>query len=112
VLASRGDLNEAVAHLQRAVEIDPADAEAAYDLGTLLLQHDRIEDAERVFRAVVRDRPDHAEAHNNLGIALGSQGKLHEAIEQFEQALRLKPGFADARRNLEMARRAVRPTKP
>ena len=108
VLASRGDLDEALAHLQRAFEIDPRDAEAGYDLGTLLLQGGQVDDAVSVFRAVVRERPDYAEAHNNLGIALGSQGRLPEAIAQFEQALRLKPGFADAQRNLEMARRTVR----
>ena len=91
-------------YLRRALALAPDDVPAAYDLGTLLLEAERFDEAEDALRRVVRLRPDHAEAHNNLGIALASQGRVAEARREFEAAVGLKPDFEDAQRNLARLR--------
>jgi tetratricopeptide (TPR) repeat protein len=101
--ASRGETQEALADLQRAVMLRGEDPAARYDLATLLLDTNRHGDAIDHLRIVLELKPDSVDAHNNLGIALASQGRLDDAIVHFQQALRLQPGFADARRNLATA---------
>ena len=85
-------------------QLDPTDASIHYDLGSLLLEVDRLEEAIAEFRAALQPSIRRsAKTHNNLGIALGSQGRMDEAIDQFRQALAMQPDFADAQHNLAIA---------
>jgi tetratricopeptide (TPR) repeat protein len=104
-LSSAKQYDRAIEEFRRAARLDPTGA-AAYDLGSLLLELDRTEEAIAAFRASLKQAPQSAQAHNNLGIALGIQGRLDDAIGHFEQALKIQPGFADAERNLALARQA------
>jgi tetratricopeptide (TPR) repeat protein len=102
-LASAKRYDDAIAHFRRAAELDPTGA-AHYDLGSLLLELERPDEAADAFRAALKAAPGSAQTHNNLGIALGMLGRLDEAIGEFEQALGIDPSSADARRNLALAR--------
>jgi tetratricopeptide (TPR) repeat protein len=104
-LSSAKQYDRAIEEFRRAARLDPTGA-AAYDLGSLLLELDRTEEAIDAFRASLQQAPESAQTHNNLGIALGIQGRLDDAIKHFEEALRIQPGFADAERNLATAREA------
>ena len=106
-LSSAQQYERAIEEFRRAARLDPTGA-AAYDLGSLLLELDRTEEAIDAFRASLKQAPESARAHNNLGIALAIQGRLDDAIGHFEEALRVQPGFADAERNLALARQARR----
>src|ERR1043166_7685715 len=55
---------------RRALELDPHHADARVNLGRLLVESGRAEEADTHFRAVLADHPDHATAWYNLGIAL------------------------------------------
>ena len=101
-LESVNRYDEAINEFGRAARLDPTGS-AHYDLGILLLELDRTEEAIAAFRAALKLAPRSVEAHNNLGIALGIQGRLDEAIDHFQQALAIKPDFEDARRNLTLA---------
>jgi tetratricopeptide (TPR) repeat protein len=100
---AQGNVEEALSHLRRSVELDPGNGEARYHLGTVLLESRQYDEAIEEFRAALRLLPDSVEVRNNLGVTLASQGELDEAIDLFQQALTLRPDFADARRNLTMA---------
>src|SRR5438067_1046726 len=65
-LRLHGDLDGAVAHFQRAAQIDPNLAEAHSNLGQLLLERHQPHEALAHLRAAVRLRPDFAEARNNF----------------------------------------------
>ena len=73
---------------------------AQSDLGFILWQNGKTEDAIEHMEQALRLKPDFAEAHNNLGNALFQSGRRQEAIKQYEQALQLKPDFPGAHYNL------------
>jgi tetratricopeptide (TPR) repeat protein len=73
---------------------------AQNNLGTLLAQTGRLEEAIAHLEQTLRRGPDVFETHYNLGGALAAAGRTQEAIQQFEQALRLKPDDAEAHNNL------------
>jgi tetratricopeptide (TPR) repeat protein len=76
---------------------------AQNNLGTLLRQAGKPEDAIGHFEQALRIKPDFAEAHYNLGVTLARLDRIQEAIKRYEQALRLKPDFAEAHYNLGVA---------
>jgi tetratricopeptide (TPR) repeat protein len=77
-------------------------AEAHDNLGGVLAQTGKIEEAIAHYEQALRLKPDYAEAHYNLGIALWQTGRVPEAIVQYEQALRVKPDLVEAQYNLGM----------
>jgi tetratricopeptide (TPR) repeat protein len=70
------------------------------ELGNLLLQGGRVEEAMAHYREALRIKPDFAQAHNNLGTVLLRQGRASEAIAQFQEALRLRPDATEVHTNL------------
>jgi len=86
---------EAIAHLQRAAEIDPKSAVAFSALGQALLSAGRAEDAERAFRAALQLQPD-VESAVALGFALARQKKTDAALNVFQKLLADDPGLPAA----------------
>ena len=70
------------------------------NLGTLLVDKGKVQEAIGQYEQALRLKPDYAEAHNNLGMLLWRAGRIQEVIEHFEQVLRLRPGSAEAHNNL------------
>ena len=103
LLLERGQVNEAVAHFQKALALQPDEAMAHYNFGVALVQKGQIDEAIGQYQEALRLEPDHADAHNNLGEALDEKGQTDEAIRQYQEALRLKPDHADAHNNLGAA---------
>lgn len=84
----------------RALEIDPAQADAHVNLGRLLHEAGQLEDAERHYRAALEGPPHGATAAFNLGVVLEDRGRPDEAARAYRKALTADPGFADAHYNL------------
>ena len=95
-----GKTAEAVAHFDRALQIDPDDAMAHNNLGVALWEQGKIIPAIQHYQRALRINPDYAEAHHNLGIALDDQGKVIEAIAHYHRALQIKPAYTQAHINL------------
>ncbi len=70
------------------------------NLGVILTQAGKMQEAMQHLEQAVRIKPDFAEAHYNLGTALSQVGRIDEAIAHYEQALRINPDFAEAHYNL------------
>ncbi len=64
---------------------------ANYNLGSLLLDWQRYQEAIPYLKEAIRLRPETASGYDNLGIAYGSTGKLKDAAEQFSLALQKDP---------------------
>ncbi|MEM5384677.1 tetratricopeptide repeat protein [Paraburkholderia phymatum] len=76
--------------------------EPAYlnNLGNVLREHGRLDDAIARYQEAVSLKADYAEAHNNLGNALREAKRAHEAMQSCARAIELKPDYAHAYNNL------------
>lgn len=73
------------------------------NLGLLLLEDGRAEEALTHLRAAAQLKPTHAEVANNYGAALRATGHGAEALAQFRRAATLKPDYVEAEFNLALA---------
>ena len=74
LLVERGQLNDAIAHYERAAAINPADAEAQNNLGITLFGIGRADDAIADYQKALEIRPAYAEASCNLANVLIAKG--------------------------------------
>jgi tetratricopeptide (TPR) repeat protein len=97
--ADLGQFKEAEAELRRAVAL-ANDAVGEYNLGYVLEQVGRTDEAERQYERALGLNPGLASAQTNLGTALAARGRFGEAAAHLTEAVRLEPGNAAARNNL------------
>ncbi len=86
--------NEALAELNKAIEIDPGSAEAYYWRGRTLVNLGRLDQGEDDFRTAVKLKPDYAEAYDNLGWLASRQGRVEEGIAYLTKSVEFKPDNA------------------
>jgi len=96
----KGMLDEAKADYFKALQIDPAFAEAHYNIGAISAEQGNFDEAITHLVEALRINPSLAKAHNNLGGVFMRQGKVNEAVEHFTDALRIEPDNAEAHHNL------------
>ena len=91
----------ALAHLDRAVALNPQSTRAHSDLGNALARvPGREREAIAEYRAAIRLDPTAAIPHNNLANTLARAGQAPEAVAEYREAIRLDPQYAEARANL------------
>lgn len=93
---------EIVAAYERALELDPASAGAAVNLGTVYYHLRRWEDAERVYLRALQIDPAYALAHFDLGNLFDERGDPERAEQHYHSALKIDPNYADAHYNLAL----------
>jgi len=87
-LNESGQLDPAIAELERAVTLRPDFAEAHNALGLLLGK--KGSDTQAVifqFRRAIEIQPNFASAHHNLGLVLAQLGRIDECIAEFRLAI-------------------------
>ena len=89
--AERGNLTCALAAFQEAVHVEPASAEAHYDLGVAQVRMHQLAAAVREFRLALKKKPDMMQAQESLGAVLLDMGHSDEAEAVFESALAIDP---------------------
>ena len=90
----RGLAREAVAEYERALAIQPRYAAALGNLGGVLLQMGRVDDALPRLEEAVSLAPKNLEALNNLSAAYAATGQTARALETIDRALALSPSPA------------------
>jgi len=101
-LAERGQMADAVSHLETSIRLMPAYYPAHNNLGNALASQGKMDDAIAQFREAIRLKDDFADAHSNLGAALAQTGRLAEAAPELRRALEIDPNNAVAKRNLAL----------
>jgi Flp pilus assembly protein TadD len=101
ILALHGQIDQAVKHWRRVLEMNPEDYKAHNNLAIALSMQGKTEEAIAHYTEALRLRPNLADAHNALGALLAKRGDLGPAIPHFTEALRLQPNSPAALRNLE-----------
>ena len=97
-LKQNGRIDESLVASQKSVQLDPQDAEAYYNLGIVMQDLGRLEEAEAIYKKAIALKPDH-KTHNNLGIVMQELGRLDEAEASYKKAITLKPDFIQAIKN-------------
>ena len=100
VLKQTGRISESLVAGQKAVDLDPQDAEAHSNLGNTLRELEKLDEAEASCRQAIALKPDFAEAYSNLGNTLQELGRLDGAEVSYRQAIALKSDYATAHYNL------------
>jgi tetratricopeptide (TPR) repeat protein len=92
--------NKAIACFERAIQIDPAYADAHCNLGSAFIHKDQIKDAIIAYKEALDVDPNFAQPYFNLGILLNNIGKIDEAIACFQSAIELVPDWVEAHQHL------------
>lgn len=90
----RGELEQALAHLDRTLELYPDHASALVEKGVLLGGTGDLHGAMRMFEAALRINPANAMAQLDLGIALHRLGRLLQSERSLLKAVRWDPAMS------------------
>ena len=90
------DFEEAIAHFRQATEINPEFAEARVNLVSVLIQTDRVKEAETEAREGVRQTPENALAHTALANVLLQLEQPQEALDAADRAIAIDASLEKA----------------
>lgn len=100
---TEGQSDKGIALLRVALERDPDDADALFNLGIALGDRGEHHEAIAVLEKLITFRPGHPGSWTALGVARGRAGRWDEAILAFRQAVNRDPQDGLARKNLGAA---------
>ncbi|MEO1083375.1 MAG: tetratricopeptide repeat protein [Acidobacteriota bacterium] len=93
-----GDVDNALAHFQRAVQLEPENAEALHNLGAALGRLRRHPEALAHLQRAAELDPENAGVHFDLATSFANLGRLEDAARAFTAAVEHDPGDREARR--------------
>jgi tetratricopeptide (TPR) repeat protein len=93
---------------ERAIAADPTHLSAHINLGRLLHEDGRLEEAERLYRRALAAGGSDALLWYNLGVLLTDMERRHEALLAYEQALQIDPRMADCHYNMALLCEALK----
>lgn len=96
------DTEAALRAYERAIAADPTRLDARINLGRLLHELGRFDEAERIYRDAIATCGNDSLLFYNLGVLLDDAGRKPEAIQAYEAALREDPQLADCHYNLAL----------
>ena len=97
------DCYAAARHIDRAVALDPDDAEGLRFQSVVYKILGRIDQAVRIAKAATEREPELASVWNGLGDVLLAAGRNAEAMYALKHAIALQPGYGPALERLELA---------
>jgi tetratricopeptide (TPR) repeat protein len=96
-------LDEAVAHFEKALQMRPDDYTALLTMGVTRFYQGRVPEAIQYAQAAIRSHSDAPKPHNLLGMALAKQNRNEAALDEVRRASELDPKDAEIRNNLGLA---------
>jgi Flp pilus assembly protein TadD len=89
-----GNIQEAMAHYRKALEIDPKQTMAHSNLGVLLAGQGKIAAAMEEYQKALDLDANNVAVHLNFGGMLAGLGRIEDAIPHFQSAIQIDPGNA------------------
>lgn len=95
-----GDYEKGIATLRLALQRDPADADALFNLAMALSDQGKLDEAVELLVRLLADHPSHAHGWVALGVAQARMNRDVDAVESLTMAVSLNPGDGHVRKNL------------
>lgn len=89
--AESGRFDEAISHLQKALQLKPNYLDVHTNLGYLYSKQDRLEEAVQEYNYVLANNPSDPVTRNNLAVVYRKQKKNDNAIQELKTAIILDP---------------------
>jgi len=102
-MGDSGRCDEAAAHFEKAIQIDPKFYESLVGMGVTRDFQGRLPEAIDYFQAAIRSQPDVPTAHVYLGRVLWKQNNDQAALEEIRRASQLAPDDTNIRADLGLA---------
>jgi len=102
-LHRNGQLDEAVPHFEKALQLRSDDYLALLTMGVTRFYQGRVPEAIEYAQAAIRWHADAPKPHNLLGMALAKQNRNEAALDEVRRASELDPKDAEIRNNLGLA---------
>ncbi len=93
----------ALPEFQKAAILMPNDAQVHFNLGSVLKNLGRFEEAIACFQKALQINPTYSEALNNMGNAQSDLGQLNDAVDSFSRVLKITPNSEVAHNNMGVA---------
>src|SRR3989339_224094 len=77
----------------------PNSEDARNNLGILLFNLKRYEEAEKEYKEAIKINPNNSESHYNLGVLLYSQKRYEEAEREYKESIKINPTHSEAHNN-------------
>ena len=90
-----GEINEAINHAKKGIELEPENIDYKYFMGSLLLLNGQPNLSIPYFELVVNEKPWHYWAHHNLGQALYRVGEKRKSDFYIQRAKELQKGVQE-----------------
>jgi arylsulfatase A-like enzyme/Tfp pilus assembly protein PilF len=97
---SSGQLDAAIATLQRTIDEAPTFVRARLTLGAAFQAQDRLDEAAAAYEEALRLEPNSHDAHFDLAALKAGRGETESAIEHYRAAIKARPSAATAYINL------------
>jgi tetratricopeptide (TPR) repeat protein len=100
------EYEKALPAYQKAVEQNPKNLTARYNLANARYRTGNLPDAEKSYDELIENTTENnykEKGYYNKGVTLTKQKKLQESIDAYKNALKLNPADEDARFNLQKA---------
>lgn len=104
----QGKYEEAAMSLEKAVALEPGNADARNALGVIYHRQKQYQQAEEQYLEAIKANPNHAKARTNLAITYQQQHEPQKALQQLEKALEIQPGYAPAQALIEQVRKQAK----
>ena len=95
----KGDLDKAIRHYNKAIELKPDFFGAYNDRGIIYSKKGDFDNAIKDLNKAIELNPNLTEAYNNRGIAYNRKGEIDTAIHNYSKAIELSPNNAKAYKN-------------
>lgn len=101
VFEERGQVQEAIAELEKANVISPNDSGLAFQLGLVYYRQDRLTDARKELERAKQISPNDSNTKYILGLVYDRQGRSSDALSEFQGVLAFNPGNEEVRNIVE-----------
>ena len=98
--SKNGELNQAIACYQRAIQLNPQLVEASYKLGEIFIQNGQWGEAVACYQRVISANPNSGAAYQKLGDALLQQEQLESALQNYQKAQQLEPNNTEVKQKI------------